>query len=180
MLGIRIRRLLTGLVAIGFVTAVVSLTLVYFFPAPPSTVTLATAFKGASFDYYGRRYKERLARDHVNLELRETVGAVENLKLLQDPQSGVDAAFVAGGISNGKQAPGLLSLGITYNNAFWVFYSSSQSIEHLPQLKRANALPSDRLEAPPDKRLKEFWAWPAFQKQRQRSCLSQAPPQLKH
>ena len=135
MLGIRIRRLLTGLVAIGFVMAVVSLTLVYFFPAPPSTVTLATAFKGASFDYYGRRYKERLARDHVNLELRETVGAVENLKLLQDPQSGVDAAFVAGGISNGKQAPGLLSLGITYNNAFWVFYSSSQSIEHLPQLK---------------------------------------------
>ena len=135
MLGIRFRRLLTGLVAIGFVMAVVSLTLVYFFPAPPSTVTLATAFKGASFDYYGRRYKERLARDHVNLELRETVGAVENLKLLQDPQSGVDAAFVAGGISNGKQAPGLLSLGITYNNAFWVFYSSSQSIEHLPQLK---------------------------------------------
>ena len=135
MLGIRIRRLLTGLVAIGFVMAVVSLTLVYFFPAPPSTVTLATAFKGASFDYYGRRYKERLARNHVNLELRETVGAVENLKLLQDPQSGVDAAFVAGGISNGKQAPGLLSLGITYNNAFWVFYSSSQSIEHLPQLK---------------------------------------------
>lgn len=69
------------------------------------------------------------------MELRETAGAVENLKLLQDPQSGVDAAFIAGGISNGKQAPGLLSLGIIYNNAFWVFYSSSLSIEHLPQLK---------------------------------------------
>jgi TRAP transporter TAXI family solute receptor len=115
--------------------AVVSLLLVYFFPAPPSTVTLATAFKGASFDYYGRRYRDRLASDRVNLELRETAGAVENLKLLQDPQSGVDAAFIAGGISNGKRAPGLLSLGIIYNNAFWVFYSSSQPIEHLPQLK---------------------------------------------
>jgi hypothetical protein len=54
VLGIKIRRLLTGLVAIASVTAVVSLTLVYFFPAPPSTVILATAFKGASFDYYGR------------------------------------------------------------------------------------------------------------------------------
>ena len=135
MLGVEIRRLLTGLVAIALVMAVVSLTLIYFFPAPPSTVTLATAFRGASFDYYGRRYRDRLARDHINLELRETAGAVENLKLLQDPQSGVDAAFVAGGISNGKKAPGLLSLGIIYNNAFWVFYSSSQSIEHLPQLK---------------------------------------------
>ncbi len=105
--------------------AVVSLLLVYFFPAPPSTVTVATAFKGASFDYCGRRYRDRLASDRVNLELRETAGAVENLKLLQDPQSGVDAAFIAGGISNGKRAPGLLSLGIIYNNAFWVFYSSS-------------------------------------------------------
>ena len=135
MLGIKICRLLTGLAAIAVVMASVSLILVYFFPAPPSTVTLATAFKGASFDYYGRRYKDRLARDHINLELRETVGAVENLSLLQDPDSGIDAAFIAGGISNGKQAPGLLSLGIIYNNAFWVFYSSSQSIEHLPQLK---------------------------------------------
>ena len=86
MLGIKIRRLLTGLAAIAVVMASVSLILVYFFPAPPSTVTLATAFKGASFDYYGRRYKDRLARDHINLELRETVGAVENLSLLQDPE----------------------------------------------------------------------------------------------
>ena len=87
MLGIEIRRLLTGLIAFALVMAVVSLLLVYFFPAPPSTVTLATAFKGASFDYYGRRYRDRLASDRVNLELRETAGAVENLKLLQDPQS---------------------------------------------------------------------------------------------
>ena len=135
MSGIGYRRLVTGLVAIALMMAIVSLALVYFFPAPPSTVTLATAFKGASFDYYGHRYRDRLARDHVNLELRETAGAVENLKLLQDPHSGVDAAFVAGGISNSKQAPGLLSLGTVYNNAFWIFYHSSQSIEHLSQLK---------------------------------------------
>jgi len=134
VLGIRIRRLLTVLVAIAIVMTVVSLVLVYFFPAPPSTVTLATGFKGTSFDYYGRRYRDRLAREHVNLKLVET-GGVENLKLLEDPQSGVDAALIPGGISNGKHSPGLLSLGIIYNNAFWVFFSSSQSIEHLPQLK---------------------------------------------
>jgi TRAP transporter TAXI family solute receptor len=133
--GTGVRRLLTGLVAIAVAMAVLSLVLVYFFPAPPSTVTFATGFGGSSFDYYGRRYKDRLARYRVNLELRETAGAVENLNLLQDPQSGVDAALIAGGISNGKNAPGLLSLGIIYNNAFWLFYSSSQSIGHLPQLK---------------------------------------------
>ena len=102
---------------------------------PSVCITLATAFRGASFDYFGRRYKERLARDRIDLELRETAGAVENLKLLNDPHSGVEAAFVAGGISDSKREPGLLSLGILYNNAFWVFFSSSQSIEHLTQLK---------------------------------------------
>jgi TRAP-type uncharacterized transport system substrate-binding protein len=42
---------------------------------------------------------------------------------------------VAGGVSNGNHAPGLLSLGTLFNNAIWTFYHSSQSIEHLPQLK---------------------------------------------
>jgi TRAP-type uncharacterized transport system substrate-binding protein len=134
MSGIHIRQLLAGLVAFAFVMAIVRLALVYFFPAPPSTITLATAFKGSSPDYFGQRYRERLARDHVNLELRETAGAVENIKLLEDPHSGVDAAFIAGGVSNSKHSPGLLSLGTIYNNALWTFYHS-QSIEHLPQLK---------------------------------------------
>ena len=179
MLGIKIRRLLTGLAAIAVVMASVSLILVYFFPAPPSTVTLATAFKGASFDYYGRRYKDRLARDHINLELRETVGAVENLSLLQDPYFGIDAAFIAGGISNGKQAPGLLSLGIIYNNAFWVFYSSSQSIEHLPQLK-GKRIAVGPFGSATRQAAEKSWVWQAFRNRQQHSCLLPASPQLKH
>lgn len=65
------------------VVGVASLALIYFIPAPPSKVVMATAFKGASFEYYGRQYQEIFARSHVELELRETAGAVENLKLLQ-------------------------------------------------------------------------------------------------
>ena len=115
--------------------AIVSLALVHFFLHRHRRSRSPQASKGTTFDYFGQQYRERLARDHVNLELRETAGAVENLKLMQDPDFGVDAAFVAGGISNSKHAPGLLSLGTLYNNAIWTFYHSSQSIEHLPQLK---------------------------------------------
>ena len=79
-----------GIVGIG------SLALIYFIPAPPSKVVKATAFKGASFEYYGRQYQDIFARSHVELELRETAGAVENLKLLQDPNSDVQIAFVTG------------------------------------------------------------------------------------
>jgi len=40
-----------------------------------------------------------------------TEGSVENLKLLNDPRSGVQIAFMQEGITDARQAPDLLSLG---------------------------------------------------------------------
>jgi TRAP-type uncharacterized transport system substrate-binding protein len=114
---------------------VVSLALSYFIPAPPSTVKMATAFKGSSFEHYGQQYREIFARFNIELELRETAGAAENIKLLQDPKSGVQIALVLGGVSDGKHAPGLLSLGTVYNNPFWLFYSSNEPFDRLSQFK---------------------------------------------
>jgi TRAP-type uncharacterized transport system substrate-binding protein len=124
-----------ALMAIVCTIGIVSLALIYFFPAPPSKVVMATAFKGASFEYYGRQYREIFARYNVDLELRETAGAVENVKLLQDPKSGVQIAFTTGGVSDGKRAPDVLSLGTVYNQPFWIFYSSNEPLERLAQLK---------------------------------------------
>ena len=59
-------------------------------------------------------------RSHVDLELRATSGAVENIKLLQDPRSGVQISLMVSGISDGKHAPGLLSLGTVYTNPYWI------------------------------------------------------------
>src|SRR5262249_4352907 len=135
MLGFNRWQVLKALAAIVAVVGTISLALSYFIPAPPSTVTIATAFKGSSFEHYGRRYREIFARSHVQLELRETDGAVENVKLLQDPTSGVQIAFVLGGVSDGEHTPGVLSLGTVYNNPFWIFYSSNEQFERLSQLK---------------------------------------------
>jgi TRAP-type uncharacterized transport system substrate-binding protein len=117
------------------VVGVASLALIYFIPAPPSRVVMATAFKGASFEYYGRQYREIFARSHVELELRETAGAVENLKLLQDPNADVQIAFVTGGLSDSKHAPGVLSLGTVYDQPFWIFYPANEQLDQLSQLK---------------------------------------------
>jgi len=135
MLGYSRWQLFKGLAAAVAIVSIVSLVLIYFFPAPPSKITMATAFKGSSFEYYGRQYREIFARSHIELELRATAGAVENLKLLQDPKSGVQIAFVLGGVSDGKHAPGLLSLGTVYNNPYWIFYSSNEPFDRLSQLK---------------------------------------------
>ena len=119
--------------AVGIV-GMVSLILIYLFPAPPSKVTMATAFKGSSFEYYGRQYREIFARSNVDLELLPTSGAAENMKLLQDPRSGVDFSLMVSGVSDGKHAPGLLSLGTVYNNPYWIFYSSNEPFDRLSQL----------------------------------------------
>jgi TRAP-type uncharacterized transport system substrate-binding protein len=135
MLGLIRRRLLAGLVVILTTLGILALALAYFIPAPPSRVTMATAFKGASYDYYGQRYRDRFARANVKLELRETAGALENLKLLLDPNSGVQIAFMNGGVSNGTLAPELLSLGLIYYQPYWIFYTSTDPLERLSQLK---------------------------------------------
>jgi TRAP-type uncharacterized transport system substrate-binding protein len=135
MLGFNRRQLFKGLAAFACALGIVSVVLIYFFPAPPSKVVMATAFKGASFEYYGRIYRKIFARFHVELELRETAGALENVKLLQDQKSGVQIAFVTGGVSDGTHAPGLLSLGTAYNQPFWIFYSSNEPFDRLSQLK---------------------------------------------
>ena len=135
MLGFIRSQLLRGLAAIVVVVSIVSLLLMYFIPAPPSKVIVATAFKGASFEYYGRIYREIFARYHVELELRETAGAVENVALLEDSKSGVQIAFVTGGVSDAKRAPNVLSLGTVYNQPFWIFYSSNEPLDRLSQLK---------------------------------------------
>jgi len=128
-------QIFSGLAAAVFIAGVISLALIYFIPAPPSKIIMATAFKGASFEYYGRQYRDIFAQNHVELELRETAGAVENVRLLQDAKSGVQIAFVTGGISDEKRAPGLLSLGTVYNQPYWIFYSSPEPINRLSQLK---------------------------------------------
>jgi len=61
--------LFKGLVAALCIVSIISLALVYFIPAPPSKVVMATAFKGASFEYYGRQYRDIFARSNVTLQI---------------------------------------------------------------------------------------------------------------
>ena len=80
----------------------ISLLLIYFIPAPPSTVMMATGNKGTTFEYFGQRYRDIFARSHVELKVLETDGAVDNIELLKDPNSGVQIALDFGGISDSE------------------------------------------------------------------------------
>ena len=107
----------------------------HFNPAPPSTITIATGAKGGTYDFFAQQYREKLARAHVTLNIRITDGTSENIRLLEDPTSDVQVAFVVGGASNSQEAPGLLSLGRVDYQVFWLFYRGTETLDHLTQLK---------------------------------------------
>ncbi len=135
MLGYTGRNLVIVLAAVLCVVGIVSLALIYFFPAPPSTITMAVGFKGGSYGLLADRYKEILARDHVDLVLRNAAGGAEHFKLLQDKSSNVQAAMVQGGISDDEKSPGLLSIGRINYQIFCVFYRATEMLGDLTELK---------------------------------------------
>lgn len=124
-----------GIAALIALVVVTWLALEYFVPSLPTRITIGAGGKGTTFEYFADHYRKRFARAGVNLIVRETAGALENLELLKDPNSGIQIGFVTGGLSNGEDAPNLSSMGLISNVPFWIFYPSSESLTDLSQLK---------------------------------------------
>jgi TRAP-type uncharacterized transport system substrate-binding protein len=124
--------------AVVCVIAAVWLALWYFIPAPPHEITIAAGTKGGGFEHLANRYKERLARHHVTLNLR-FAAAGESAKLITDPKSGVSAAFLFGGLLTSEQAPDIVSLGRINAAPFWIFYRGAETLDRLSQLKGKRA-----------------------------------------
>jgi TRAP transporter TAXI family solute receptor len=90
-------------------------------PAPPSRIVIATGRSDGAYYRFAQQYRARLARQGITLDIRETSGSVENVRLLEDPRSGVDLAFVQGGTGGVTGAETLVSLGSLYFEPLWVF-----------------------------------------------------------
>jgi hypothetical protein len=76
-----------------------------------------------------------MAGSNIEVELRLTDGAKENLRLLDDANSGIQIGFMQDGVSHGKLAPDLLSLGRIDYQIFWLFYPTGETLTDLAQLK---------------------------------------------
>ena len=135
MLGLNRWHLFIVLSAILCSAAVAWLALETLVPSPPKRITIATGQRNQIYQAIGNRYRTILARSGVDVDVRLTSGAVENLKLLNDPHSGVTAGIVQGGLSDGTQSPDLLSMGRINYQVYWIFYNATESITDLRQLK---------------------------------------------
>jgi TRAP transporter TAXI family solute receptor len=116
---------------IGFVVA-------YQFvsPAPPRSLTMATGSPEGTYHAAGKSYRQILARDRVSLELKNTSGSVENLRLLEAETDNVDVAFVQGGLSSLAETDNLVALGSLFFEPMWIFHRAGITIEKVSDLQR--------------------------------------------
>ena len=106
-------------VVLTFVAFLVALHFVR--PAPPRRIVMATGDRDGAYHHFGLRYQRLLAKDGIQLDIRTSAGAIENVRLLKDPASGVDVAFVQGGVLAGDATDQLHSLGTLFFEPLWVF-----------------------------------------------------------
>src|SRR5262245_49583082 len=72
-------------------------------PTPPKRVVLATGPELSAYAKWGEQYAAELKRFGIQVELRPTMGSLQNRRLLRDPKERVGFALVQGGSSDSTQ-----------------------------------------------------------------------------
>ena len=116
------------LFVIGLVVA-----LQFMVPPPPDSIVMVTGAEGGAYRLYGERFAARLAEVGIEVELRPTAGAVENLELLTNDDA-VDVGFVQGGLAESNPTEGVVALGSLYFEPLWVFVDADSGIERFGDL----------------------------------------------
>ena len=131
------------LIAIGLLVAAY----VVLDPTPPKHVILGTGPENSAYAKFGEAYRAELKRYGIEVELRQTLGSLQNRRLLRDPKERVDLAFVQGGSNDGNQQGNekkkeemedLVSLGTLAFDPVWIFYR----VESAKKLNRGGVLTS--------------------------------------
>lgn len=102
-------------------------------PAPPNTLTIATASKEGAYFSFAKEYQKHFAEQKIKLEILETSGSVENLQLLTTEK--VELAFVQGGVGSSEEAPELRGLASVYLEPLFIFARKGFEIDDIIDLK---------------------------------------------
>ena len=122
---------------VAFLIAAAGFAVAYHFVGapPPHTFRLAAGAKGGAYYDFASQYAAFMAKRGIRVEVVETAGSVENLRLLHDSASGVDVALVQGGVMDENAAQGLVGLGSVCYEPLWVFHRAATNFPLLCDLK---------------------------------------------
>jgi TRAP transporter TAXI family solute receptor len=106
-------------------------------PSPPPRLTMSTGQENSAYETFGKKYADALSKFGIHVTLKRSLGSQENLLRLNDPDSGVDVAFVQSGSTEQEEAErrGLVSLGSLFTEPVWLFFRDTRKITSLTQLK---------------------------------------------
>ena len=113
----------------------------YLDPQPPKTVTLATGPDGSAYAEFGQRYASAFKANGIEVVLKPTDGAADNLQMLRNGEA--DVGFVRGGSADpvADDEAGLMSLGSLFYEPLWLFYRSDAARKIDPVTATLTALP---------------------------------------
>ena len=103
-------------------------------PLPPRHLAIAAGIPGTGYDVLARQYALILARDGVDLEVRNYASAIEHFDVLRDAASPVQAALTTFGFTQPSDAATLYSLGGISDTAIFLFYRNAEPITRFAQL----------------------------------------------
>jgi uncharacterized protein len=114
--------------------ALVATYMLFVEPPPPRKIVIATGAQNGAYFRYAQKYAEELQKEGLAVEVRETAGSVENLRLLGQEGSGVSIAIAQSGVAGPDDREHFYALGSMYREPLWVFYRGDKPLERLSQL----------------------------------------------
>ncbi|MEM9668118.1 MAG: TAXI family TRAP transporter solute-binding subunit [Pseudomonadota bacterium] len=118
-------------IAVGLLGLMIALRFVE--PPPPKRITLAVGPEGGAYQSFALRYQSILGENGVILDLIETAGSVDNLRLVTEGDA--DIGLVQGGIADPVADRDLRALGGLFLEPFWVFARSDYGAETFGDLR---------------------------------------------
>lgn len=125
----------TWLGAIAVIAGAFWLASHYIQPAPPKRIVMTVGPEGGAYEGFAQDFQQALAENGIQVELRTTQGGREDLRLLNDPKSGVTLAVVQGGLATEEDGVNLMSLAALYREPVWVFHRRALKVSRLSDLK---------------------------------------------
>jgi TRAP transporter TAXI family solute receptor len=132
---IALDQLWLGLIAAGLTLVAILIALPFMEPAPPRRVGMSTGSMEGAYHAFGKRYAQAFSRAGIALDLRPSVGSVDNLARLSDAKSGISIALVQGGLASAATHPDLTSVGRMFLEPLWVFHRADLNVDLLPDLE---------------------------------------------
>jgi hypothetical protein len=129
------RRWIAAIISTAIIVPVLYIAYRWVDPLPPRQFAIAAGAAGSGYESLARQYARILARDGVAVEIRNAAGAVEDLELLRNPTSGVQAALTTFGFIQPPDLDILYSLGGIFDGAIFICYRNAELITQFSQFR---------------------------------------------